>query len=69
MRMKWRGLLLLTNHAGKVVEDEALVAGDGDALVVVLPWGEQEELAAGTGIHSLTSGFGEFGKAILLKDY
>ena len=60
--------LLLTNHAGKVVEGKALVARDGQALVVVLPRSEQEELAAGAGIHALTSGLGQVGKAVLLKD-
>ena len=44
--------LLLTNHPGHVVEGEALVAADGEALVVVLPVSEEKELAAGAGLHA-----------------
>lgn len=43
-------------------------AADGEALVVVLPRGKEKELTAHAGIHALTAGLGEVGKAVFLKD-
>ena len=59
---------MFTDHAGGFVEGEALVAGDGEAFVVVFPWSEQEELAAGAGVHALPTGLGEVCEAVFLKD-
>ena len=50
------------------VEGEALVAADGEALVVVLPGGEEQKLATGAGFHALAAGLGKVGEAVLLKD-
>ena len=44
------------------------MAGDGEALVVVLPGGKDEELAASTGFHALAAGLGEVGEAVFLQD-
>ena len=54
-------------QAGDVVEFEALAAADGELLVVVLPWGEDEQLAAGTGLHSLAIGLCQVCKSVLLQ--
>ena len=60
--------LLLTYHAGKVVEGEALVATDGEALVVVVPGSEEQELAACTGLHALAARLGEVSETVLEED-
>ena len=54
-------------QAGDVVEFEALAAADGQLLVVVFPWGEDEQLAAGTGFHSLAAGLCQVGETVLLQ--
>ena len=45
-----------------------MVAADGEALVVVLPRGNEEELTALAGFHALASWFGKVGETVLLKD-
>lgn len=45
-----------------------MASADGEALVMVLPRGEQEELSALAGFHALAAGLGEVGEAVLLKD-
>lgn len=35
---------------------------------MVLPRGEEEQLASATGFHALTAGLGKVGKTVLLKD-
>ena len=59
-------LVSFANHLCHVVEGEALAAADGGALVVVLPGGEEKELAALAGFHALAAGLGEVGEAVLL---
>ena len=54
-------------QAGDVVEFEALAAADGQLLVVVFPWGEDEELSSGTGFHSCATGFCQVGETVLLQ--
>lgn len=44
-----------------------MVATDGNVLVVVFPWGKDEQLAPGTSLHALATGLCQVGKAILLK--
>lgn len=41
---------------------------DGEALVVVIPRSQQQELTTGTGIHALSAGLGKVGKAVLLQE-
>ena len=53
--------------AGDVVEFEALVSTDGQPFVVVFPWGEDEQLASGTGLHSLAARLCQIGKTVLLQ--
>ena len=57
----------LANHLCHVVEGEALGAADGEVLVVVLPGGEQEQLAALAGFHALAAGLGEVSEVSNLK--
>lgn len=54
----WCLFFTFANQAGHVVELEALGAQDGEALVVVLPGGENEKLAAGTSFHTAAAGLG-----------
>lgn len=54
-------------QAGDVIEFEALVSTDGQPFVVVFPWGEDEQLASGTGLHSLAVGLCQVGKSVLLQ--
>ena len=45
-----------------------MTSADGEAFIVVFPWGKEEELTSGTSFHALASGFGEFSEAIFLED-
>ena len=56
------------DHPRHVVECHALASADGEAFVVVLPWGKKEELTALAGLHALATGFGEVREAVLLQD-
>ena len=58
----------LANHLCQVIQLEALVTANGELLVVVLPGGKKEKLAALAGIHALASWFGEVGEAVFLED-
>ena len=60
--------LILTNHPRHFVKRKALVTADGEALVVVIPRSQQQELTTGTGIHALSAGLGKVGKAVLLQE-
>ena len=51
-----------------LVERQALGTVDGEALVVMLPGGKQQELTAHAGFHPAPAGLGKVGKAVLLKD-
>ncbi len=70
----WRGgvilsfILILTYQPCQIIQLEALAAADGESLVVVLPWGKEEQLTSGTCVHALASWFGEVGEAVFLKD-
>ena len=48
-----------------LVELLALNAGDGALLVVMLPWGEHQKAACGTGVELLAVGLRELGEAVL----
>lgn len=58
----------IANHPRHVVERHALTSADGEAFVVVLPWGKKEELTALAGFHALATGFGEVREAVLLQN-
>ena len=60
--------LVFTDHLGHVVEGHALVTADGEVLVVMFPWGKQQQLTAAAGLHALTARFGQIGKTVFLKD-
>lgn len=51
-----------------LVQTEALVAADGEVLVMVLPGCKQEELTTGAGIHAAAAWLGKIRKAVFLKD-
>lgn len=53
------------DEGGQVVEAVALVAGNGAAVAVVGPWGDQVHLAAGASIEHLPAGFPKRREAIL----
>ena len=42
--------IMLTNQPAHIIERQALVATDGEALVVMAPGSEEQELAAGAGL-------------------
>lgn len=69
---EWRGCcfmyVLPTQHFGQRVERQTLVAADGEAFVVMVPRGKQQQLTSGTGFHALARGFGQFRKTVLLQD-
>lgn len=44
--------LYFANHPGHIIQGEALVAADGELLIMVLPRSEEEQLAAGAGLHA-----------------
>lgn len=52
---------------GHFVQLEALIALDGELFVVVLPGGEDKQLTAGAGVHSLATGLRQVGEAVLLQ--
>ena len=56
----------LAEPVGDVVQGQALVAANGELLVVMLPRGKDEELTSGTGFHAATAGLGKVGEAVLL---
>lgn len=58
----------LAYHPSQFIELQALPAADGQAFVVVRPWGKEEELTALTGFHALASRFGKVGETVLLED-
>ena len=58
----------LADEAGHIVQGQALVATDGEALVVVVPGSKEQQLAAGAGLHALAAGLGKVGEAVLEKD-
>ena len=47
---------MLTNQPAHIIERQALVATDGEALVVMAPGSEEQELAAGAGLRSCRRG-------------
>lgn len=67
-RMKNNVQSPFTYHPRQIVQCQALSSADGDVLVMVLPRCEDEELAAGAGLHALASGLGQVGEAVLLQD-
>lgn len=48
--------VVVADVAGEVVEEEALGAGDAALVVVVGPWGDEEETALGTGVELAAAG-------------
>ena len=58
----------LTNQPAHIIERQALVATDGEALVVMAPGSEEQQLAAGAGLHALAAGLGKVGEAVLEED-
>ena len=54
----WEGgvPVVVADVAGEVVEEEALGAGDAALVVVVGPWGDEEETALGTGVELAAAG-------------
>ena len=50
---------------GDVVEFEALAAADGELLVVVFPWGEDEQLAAVVAVAALLEAAQEHAQGLL----
>ena len=48
--------VVVADVAGEVVEEEALGAGDAALVVVVGPWGDEEETALGTGVELASAG-------------
>ena len=50
-----------------LVEVEALVAADEPPVVVVLPWGEHEELPLSAGVEPAASGLGQGCEAVFLE--
>lgn len=61
-------VLYFANHPGHIIQGEALVAADGELLIMVLPRSEEEQLAAGAGLHAGAAGLGKVSKAVLLQD-
>ena len=58
----------LADETGHVVQGQTLVATDGETLVVMAPRSEEQELAAGAGLHALAAGLGKVGEAVLEED-
>ena len=48
--------VVVADVVGEVVEEEALGAGDAALVVVVGPWGDDEETALGTGVELAAGG-------------
>ena len=49
-------------------ENESSPSPDGDAAVVVLPGGEEQEASLGAGVEALSAGLGEWCEAVFAQD-
>lgn len=57
--------VVVADVGGEVVEEEALGAGDAALVVVMGPWGDDEQPPLGTGVELAAAGLLHGGEAVL----